>query len=310
MTQMNGSASHASGISTSETKAALQKLQPTVTDFLKQVEAKNTQKAASLLTQLKIATISLNLLPPFGDIDQSTLQDQLVLIRSMLEGAVLLSAQQQSTETFERHVQQLKPYYFDYANLYPSRPSARKSELLGLWLLYLLSQNQIADFHCELELIATNATSAHKALPNAQKQSSSKQPTANGKVRLDAPLTDDKYINFSLQLEQQLMEGAYNKILQASQRLPSPSYEHFMSNLIHTVQNKIAECAESAYESFPSKDVSKMLMLKNDKELKAFVEQVSDARRIQLSLVMAVVCECCTDLQLSCCFDDNSAAGR
>lgn len=60
--------------------------------------------------------------------------------------------------------------------------SAYKYQLLGLNLLLLLSQNRVAEFHTELEL-----------LPSDQIQS-------------------NVYVRHPLSLEQYLMEGNYNKV--------------------------------------------------------------------------------------------------
>lgn len=63
--------------------------------------------------------------------------------------------------------------------------SANKYQLLGLNLIFLLSQNRVAEFHTELEL-----------LPQEIIQS-------------------NEYIRHPLILEQHLMEGNYNKIFAA-----------------------------------------------------------------------------------------------
>jgi SAC3/GANP/Nin1/mts3/eIF-3 p25 family. len=60
--------------------------------------------------------------------------------------------------------------------------SPYKNEMLGLNLLYLLSQNRVAEFHMELERIQYE------------------------------DMVNDVYINHSLQLEQYLMEGNYRKV--------------------------------------------------------------------------------------------------
>lgn len=74
-------------------------------------------------------------------------------------------------------------------------------------------------------------------------------------------------------LDSALSTGAYNKILQASNKLPSPEYSVFMSQLITTVQEKIADGAEAAYDKFPKKEVGKLLMIKSDSELNNFIQQ-------------------------------------
>ena len=78
---------------------------------------------------------------------------------------------------------QLKPYYLDYQS-YTSE-STLKYQILGLNLLFLLSQNRVAEFHTELELIP------YKNLNNL-------------------------YIKHPLSLEQYLMEGCYNKVIIAT----------------------------------------------------------------------------------------------
>ena len=45
-----------------------------------------------------------------------------------------------------------------------------------------------------------------------------------------------------IQLEQWLMEGAYNKVLAARQNLPAPQFAHFMELLATTVR-----CASQRY---------------------------------------------------------------
>lgn len=63
--------------------------------------------------------------------------------------------------------------------------SAFMYQLLGLNLLFLLSQNRVAEFHTELERLPVDAIRA------------------------------DPYVKHPLALEQYLMEGSYNKIFLA-----------------------------------------------------------------------------------------------
>ena len=43
-------------------------------------------------------------------------------------------------------------------------------------------------------------------------------------------------ISHAVQLEQWLMEGAYNKVLEARPQLPDPAYSYFMEKLLSTVR--------------------------------------------------------------------------
>jgi 26S proteasome regulatory subunit N12 len=63
--------------------------------------------------------------------------------------------------------------------------SKNKYQLLGLNLLFLLSQNRVAEFHTELELLPADI------------------------------IQTNKFVRHPLALEQNLMEGRYNKIFMA-----------------------------------------------------------------------------------------------
>jgi 26S proteasome regulatory subunit N12 len=76
-----------------------------------------------------------------------------------------------------------------------------------------------------------------------------------------------------LELEQFLMEGAYNKIAQRQGALPDPSYEYFMSMLMDTVRDEIASCAESAYAKLSGDEAKKLLGFKSVKELITYSEE-------------------------------------
>ena len=85
-------------------------------------------------------------------------------------------------------------------------PSAQQYTLLGLNLLRLLAKNKLDEFHTELELIPL------------EKQ------------------TQSVFIKHPVQLEQYMMEGAYNKVLKASNETPSDYYKLFMEILMETVR--------------------------------------------------------------------------
>lgn len=108
-------------------------------------------------------------------------QQELLIARDILEIGAQWSIETKDIPSFERYMSQLKCYYFDYNTQLPE--SAFKYQLLGLNLLFLLSQNRVAEFHTELEL-----------LPSDRIQS-------------------DVYIKHPLSLEQYLIEGSYNKVI-------------------------------------------------------------------------------------------------
>ena len=107
-------------------------------------------------------------------------KQELILARDVLEIGVQWSIEANNIPSFERYMAQLKCYYFDYNSQIPE--SAFKHQLLGLNLLFLLSQNRVAEFHTELELLPAEH------------------------------IQNDVYIRHPLSIEQYLMEGSYNKV--------------------------------------------------------------------------------------------------
>jgi 26S proteasome regulatory subunit N12 len=67
----------------------------------------------------------------------------------MLETGATWSVKVKDTKSFERYMTQLKTYYFDLSS--QLKESVYMKELMGLYLLYLLSENRIGEFHTELE---------------------------------------------------------------------------------------------------------------------------------------------------------------
>jgi len=66
------------------------------------------------------------------------------------------------------------------------------------------------------------------------------------------------------------MEGSYNKILIARNEVPHPLMTFFVDVLVQTVRDKLSECAEKAYESFPVSDAMSLLTFKSAADLKAY----------------------------------------
>ena len=83
--------------------------------------------------------------------------------------------------------------------------SQRQYLIIGLNLLHLLAKNKLDEFHIELELIPID-------------------------------LHSNVYIKHPVQLEQYMMEGAYNKVLKAKDAVPDASYTYFMDLLMGTVR--------------------------------------------------------------------------
>ncbi|XP_046383138.1 26S proteasome non-ATPase regulatory subunit 8-like [Ischnura elegans] len=191
-------------------------------------------RCGELLSKLKVGLTHLMFLPTSNSIASP---QELLLARDVLEIGAQWSIAMKDIPSFERYMAQLKCYYLDYRDQLPE--SAYKYQLLGLNLLFLLSQNRVAEFHTELEL-----------LPPDQIQS-------------------NIYIRHPLSLEQYLIEGSYNKIFLAKGNVPAESYDFFIDILLDTIRDEIAACMEKAYEKMSLNEAARMLNLPN---LKAVID--------------------------------------
>lgn len=119
--------------------------------------------------------------------------------------------------------------------------SSKRNSVIGLYLLYLLSQNKIAEFHVELQSIPSSEHS-------------------------------NVYINVPVSLEQYFVDGNYAKVL-ATKNAPLEAYNFFIEKFIDTVRTEIARSVEVSYKQLPLKDACEIFMLDNVEQLKAFVEK-------------------------------------
>ncbi|XP_071962683.1 26S proteasome non-ATPase regulatory subunit 8-like [Antedon mediterranea] len=195
----------------------------------------NLDKCEGILQKLKISLIQLSFLPTD---ECKPSEKELIIARGILEIGVQWSVLRGDTASFERYMAQLKPYYFDYKDKIPE--SSYKLQLLGLNLLYLLSQNRLAEFHTELEL-----------LPATE-------------------ILNNIYIKHPVSMEQYLMEGSYNKVFLAKGNVPADSYNFFIDILLDTIRLEIAACAVKAYERIALTEATRLLFFKTVKEAKEF----------------------------------------
>jgi 26S proteasome regulatory subunit N12 len=195
-------------------------------------------KANALVAQLKIQMTGFSLVPPFQDM--AVAKAQLQAARSALELASYVSIRSRDSKAFQRNVTQLMPFYHDFGVLLP--PSDRQWPIIGLNLMNLLVSNEIAAFHTELELIPIE----HHNNP---------------------------FISLPIMLEQGLTEGSYNKVLSASKQIPSPYFQFSMEVLFTTVRDKIAECAEAAYENIPLQHATRLFKFASDAESVTFAQK-------------------------------------
>ena len=169
-------------------------------------------------------------------VQTSTAAQEKALATEALEQAVLLSVAMGDTDSFQRHIAQLKPLYQGGQ----CSPGDSRSVVTGLNLMFLLVENRLAEFHSELELLSEAERSIEA-------------------------------IAFPIRLEQYLMVGAFNQVLSAKSLQPHPSFAFFMASVVDTVRENIAECAEVAYPSLNEAAAMELLMLDSAADLAAFI---------------------------------------
>ncbi|KAH0512947.1 26S proteasome non-ATPase regulatory subunit 8 [Microtus ochrogaster] len=168
----------------------------------------NLSKCGEELGRLKLVLLELNFLPTTGT---KLTKQQLILAR-------------------ECHWEQLPE-------------SAYMHQLLGLNLLFLLSQNRVAEFHTELE-------------------------------RLPAKdIQTNVYIKHPVSLEQYLMEGSYNKVFLAKGNIPAESYTFFIDILLDTIRDEIAGCIEKAYEKILFAEATRILFFNTPKKMTDYAKK-------------------------------------
>ncbi|XP_056663949.1 26S proteasome non-ATPase regulatory subunit 8-like [Monodelphis domestica] len=198
----------------------------------------NLSRCGEELGRLKLVLLDLNFLPTTGT---KLTKQQLILARDILEIGAQWSILRKDIPSFERYMAQLKCYYFDYKEQLPE--SAYMHQLLGLNLLFLLSQNRVAEFHTELE-------------------------------RLPAKdIQTNVYIKHPVSLEQYLMEGSYNKVFLAKGNIPAESYTFFIDILLDTIRDEIAGCIEKAYEKILFAEATRILFFTNPKKMTEYAKK-------------------------------------
>jgi 26S proteasome regulatory subunit N12 len=200
------------------------------------------QKCTEMLTALKIGMTQFSFLVPSAALSPIAVKE-VILAREILEHAILLAVKKHDIESFERQVAQVKAYYFDTGRFKDIPPSTLQYQILGLNLLRLLAQNRIAEFHTELELLPLDKH-------------------------------ENVYIKHPIQLEQYIMEGAYNKVFSAAKDLPAPSYAVFMEMLMETrLREEIAECSEKSYTELPVGEAQKLLNFRTTQQLHEYAKE-------------------------------------
>lgn len=212
-------------------------LRDLATEFVGQFEKGEYNAAIDLLSRIKRELAANGLIVP----SPNARQEDLVATRKLLEIGVLAAIHARNDEEINRLVAQIRPFYAKKLNLPPSED---ETKILGLYLLLLVANNEIAEFHSELET-------------------------------LDNPEAD-QHLAYPIRLERWLMEGSYDKVWQSitqESEFPSPEYAILAESLVATVRTEIALCSERAYASLPVANARHLLFFRTDQEIIEFASQ-------------------------------------
>lgn len=199
------------------------------------IESDDVDGAKACVTQLKMLMLSF---PAGPDAPERCAG----VAAETLESAALLSLREGDLAAFARNVSQVRPYY-DAAS--SSSSNNNRARILGLNLMYLLTENRLSEFHAELELLTETEAA-------------------------------DPLVTFPIALERQLMVGSYDEVLDAGARAPDPSYDFFLESLNRTVRDSIADCLEVAYKTMSTSDARVMMKFDTIEELTEYVEDCRD----------------------------------
>jgi 26S proteasome regulatory subunit N12 len=210
------------------------------------ITQQNLQEKTNILKNLKMLTLSFKSLPPSKE---KPITAEFELAREVNELEMELSCICKNERAFELSYLQEKPFYFDYIkdqNILPKQ-SDKYLYYVGLYLLFLLSNNRTTDFSTELEL-------------------------------LDNKDKDNPYIKVSLDIEQFIVEGNYSHMAKLKNSTDD-NYNYYLNKFDDTIRYQIARSMEKSYEYLKWDNAMQLLMLKNENDLNEFIRQQNENPR-------------------------------
>lgn len=218
-------------------------------DLHAKIQSEDIDGAKSCLTELKILILGF---PTGTDAPVQCVN----IATETLEQAALLSLQEGDLTAFARNVSQVKPYYESNTTNTTTNTTTNnnKAKLLGLHLMYLLTENQLSEFHAELELLTD----------------------VNDTNNNTTSVSTNPLVTFPITLERHLMVGSYDEVLNAGAHVPDPAYDLFMDNLLATVRDNIADCLEVAYQTMTLEAARVRMKFDTLDDLKEYMAECRD----------------------------------
>ncbi|KCV71530.1 hypothetical protein H696_02467 [Fonticula alba] len=195
----------------------------------------------------------------------------LIMARDVWEMAALLAARSSDFATFER-------LFFQVSTLYPrcgtSPASNRQGHLLALHLLFLLTENRMADFHAALARLdkpEKTPTDVHMSAVDSSQHIGGSTLSAEADSDLIADYGPE--VGYVAQLERWLSGGAYNKVLKEVSSNQSSDAAGLFTVLSNTVRAEIATGIETAYAPLKIDAAGRLLQLHSKADLDQFASQ-------------------------------------
>ncbi|EKD02718.1 26S proteasome non-ATPase regulatory subunit 8 [Trichosporon asahii var. asahii CBS 8904] len=199
-------------------------LQQSVAQLQQLFDASKKDEVTKLVTQLKLAQSGLYFAPPDAN------PQDLLAARTIIEIGAFNALRQSNLASYNQYNAALQPFYVNLANTLP--PSANRPIIIGLQLLTMLSEGKYSQFHMALE-------------------------------GLDVSELGDVFVRWPVDLERWMMEGAYNKIYRARDRVPREEYAVLLERLMGTIREQIALTIETSYPSLPLQNAAQLLFFRS-----------------------------------------------
>lgn len=224
---------------------SLESLTKELTVFFNQEDYANCY---DLLPKIKIELIKNNLLVPTSDTKINP--NDLMITRSLLEIGALSSINLLKPLEFSNYITQVKSFY-ELNDILPI--SKNQNKLISLYLLLLLTQDNLALFHIELEKFK------------------------NFGLNVD-DLETDEYLSIPIKFEKWIIDGNFNKvydILSSKHKYPCKEFNLFEKDLLDSIRFTISTNIESSYESLPIENLKLLLFLKNSNDINEYIEKMN-----------------------------------
>lgn len=221
---------------------SLEKLTTQLTELFNKEDYENAYK---LLSPIKIQLLEHQFLVP--TIKSKINPNDLLITRQILEiGAIICINLLKMTE-FSNYITQLKPFYL--LESMKSSISSQRNKLLSLYLLLLITQDDLSLFHVELENFL------------------------NYGMNID-DLEQDEFLKIPINFEKWIIDGDFNKIyefLTINKNFPCSEFNLFIDDILQSIRFNIANNLEKVYKFLPVENLKLLLFLKDLNEIEVFI---------------------------------------